>query len=644
MTVRSSIRGAIRSSIRSSIGKLSNLFKGIYAFYPLATNGDNTIVLTTEINTRLSPKNYDNDSGNLVTVGEYETAFTGSAALYEPSATNKLGMTRDITSAIWFGGEVGVNGMDDAILIDYSLTVNPVRLYQVDTVYTGDVCLQVYVKAYAGHSGMYNLSVQESANVNNSLKFIDDSEWVLCKVTGAFSSASSISSYLARDDRGNTLEKFYIKWPNLVYGNTVASSPIINDTVADATRDSDKPTVPSSDAWVLPDCQLASRWINSKYFTFTASGEGNPPTDGTLRNKCTTDDVGAILIAENGAMVEVTTSNYGNDWIVAILKGTEQEVREGFEYPAKFSVHWEHSVYGDNNDLAGVKALRESVGDFGNKSATRYNLSSAASGVTVAGKSITSNGTYTNGEVLVNATIAGANEKSGGKSVATFNAVINSGSITILGQPVVSGFNRITLDTADRDVGDIVGAIRSATTGAVDIVVTDVEVGSYYWYDFPTANLTTSFKFTPLALIGEGDSIVNVVDTANNQGYFVSIPDSDYDSFEVTVYEGVNTMSVTVPIAGGININQEYACSVSITDSDVYLSIDESTVSDTNTVTFVAGHWDAKIPLAGSSEAVYACKITDLKCADYVTAETANNLTYNGNNLIFNGNNVVYEG
>ena len=663
MTVRSSIRGAIRSSIRASIGKIGNLFNGIYAFYPLATNGDNTIVPTTEINTRLSPKNYDNDSGNLVTVGEYETAFTGSAALYEPSATNnvpnpELRSSDNVSPNFWVHFNQGIVSVSDegAYSVTMIETNNQRDFFSYPSAPTTSgvfYTFSVYIDVIEGVNTLFRYcSINTPLGSPTSLIYkvngvAQSSSYVLpvgvnfIEIVMEASVTASVEPRFGLGGTGNTTgkSKFYLlQFEEGQY----ATSRILSDINAPTTRDSDKPTVPSSDAWVDGGVTLGTNTIGTKLNgvdTATNSldfrgDSGGATNAGKYYGKVVEEWDGAILTAKNGASMTVVLRSGLSTFIYSKLTNsktglltTDAEIQAGFENTGDssnfFTIAFQHSDY----DLAGIKQLRNDVGDYGENANIVTTNTSLSPTADVNGNIITLDGAYGAYEVLVQIDWPSQGDVGGTKLVSVVNVTGTTPptGLYYLSTQLVQGMQTIVTDLPPSlptpfSAGLI--ADHGGDSGTLDCVVEIVSSEFYRWLDFPTTNFTTSFKFTPLALTGAGDSIVNVVDTANSQGYFVSIPDSNYDSFEVTVYEGANTMLVTVPIAGGININQEYSCIVSITDSDVYLSIDESTVSDTNTVTFAAGNWDAKIPLAGSSEAAYTCKIADLKCEDYVQPPT----------------------
>ena len=271
----------------SSGGLNPPIFNGTYAFYPFATNGNNTVTAGVKINERLGDKIFSNDSGNLVTVGEYETAYTGSGELDEPSATNGVTFTDDVNGNGWVkqGAGTAINGTDGEIELDFSLPDTSFRLYQVEPPHTGDACAQVYVKAFDGESGDYVISMQESSNViTGDAVTIDDSKWYLAYASGQFNGASAASIYFGRGDRGQTLSRVKIKYPQYVEGTLYPSSPIYNPTNAPATRDSDKAAVPTSDVWVDGGCfsgtltsgsfnNGVSRTSNSE-FTIAFDGDG----------------------------------------------------------------------------------------------------------------------------------------------------------------------------------------------------------------------------------------------------------------------------------------------------------------------------------------------------------------------------------
>ena len=344
------------------------IFNGTYAFYPFATNGNNTVTAGVKINERLGDKNFVNDSGNLVTVGEYETAYTGSGELDEPSATNGVTFTDDVNGNGWVkqGAGTAINGTDGEIELDFSLPDTSFRLYQVEPPYTGEACAQVYVKAFDGESGDYVISMQETSNViTGDAVTIDDSKWYLAYVSGQFNSASAASIYFGRGDRGQTLSRVKIKYPQYVEGTLYPSSPIYNPTNAPATRDSDKAAVPTSDVWVDGGCfsgtltsgsfnNGVSRTSNSE---FTIAFDG----DGKYAGKITAAVIGSVLL--NNPQFTVTL-NVSNSRVRASHNNlTEQELIDLFGNDGTSTNLYSIAFQYSSLTLAETTQLRADVGD-----------------------------------------------------------------------------------------------------------------------------------------------------------------------------------------------------------------------------------------------------------------------------------------
>ena len=625
-----------------------NLFNGTYAFYPFATNGNNTIVQTTKINTRLGDKNAANDAGQLLTVPEYTTFFTGSGELDEPSATNLAWASnvQPIDLSRCFPQNGGSEALVDAgnSVIDagflpthnglvYQLTSDPSQsssqlLFtgtQTDDI--GEVAsLDCWARVVQQGEQEAQLRFSNYSEVGANT-VITGSEWKRYTMTFATPIGQG-GRLLSVSCIGTGVIPTIVQIIGTQSLNGYPSSLIEANNVSNSTRDSDKPTAPSSNAWVdtafLGDFTGANYILGvnttANFITFTQSA-GNA---GKYFTKVTQNWTGAIAVAENGAVIILTYLN--NSICSYSTSNTAQEIQAGFEYPNEFQIAFQYSVYGDNQDLAGIKQLSADVGDYPptKMPTTVDNYVSSSPIVTVDGNKFTLNGSNSGG-TLASCDVTGrAIVDSAFIHVNATASGTNLNEILLLGSPdgaVSAGTNDYYLPPGGSIPTPILGVPLltrlSSTTLSFDSEITINSIEVLQWLDWPTKNFTTSFKFTPKALTGAIDSIIIVEDTANNQGYFVSIPDVNYDSFQLTVFEGANVVNIAIPILGGINLEQEYSIEISITDSTVYFVINGDSTSVPNTVTFLAGNWNARIPLAGSVEATYTCKIADLECKDY---------------------------
>ena len=363
-------------------GSGGNLFDGTYAFYPFSTNGDNTVTAGAKINERLSDKNFINDAGNLVTVGEYETAYTGSGELDEPSATNLMrnselrssdGVTPNFYTANTGGGNTIVQdeGLYSSITFE---TDNQRAFLNLRNVPVSSGELYTY--------SMYIEVIEPSGDIlfrYLNINYPTLATSVTYKVDGVVSSTSTIltvgihfvevlfvpaasESVEMRFGLGGTgpttgKAKFYT--PQFELGGS-ATSIILNDIDAPATRDSDKAAVPTSDVYVDDEAFVADYnegefvsgvWLSAKYLTFIANGK--------YPNKVSQKWVGAILEAGNNTIIKVVSGISLNTFAYEIIKGTNAEIQAGFEYPNKFSIDFQYSSL----TLAEVEQLRADVGD-----------------------------------------------------------------------------------------------------------------------------------------------------------------------------------------------------------------------------------------------------------------------------------------
>ena len=368
------------------------IFNGTYAFYPFATNGNNTVTAGVKINERLGDKIFNNDPGNLVTVGEYETAYTGSGELDEPSATTQIvtdmSAWDDLTNStvtyndttkenrwLFTGGDVSHRAFTNSTAIlsgeDYTLSLDVKKGESQFLQITGS----------SGFDGgivvNYDLvnGIANDQGTGPTLK--DFGLFDLGDYFRVYFTAESIDSGLSRRlilSKANSLNtarlqpssdsgQFTVKYPNFVQAS-YASSPI-DAPLAPATRDSDKAAVPTSDVWVDDGCfsgtltsgsfnNGVSRTSNSE---FTIAFDG----DGKYAGKITAAVIGSVLL--NNPQFTVTL-NVSNSRVRASHNNlTEQELIDLFGNDGtstnKYPIAWHYSTL----TLAEVTQLRADVND-----------------------------------------------------------------------------------------------------------------------------------------------------------------------------------------------------------------------------------------------------------------------------------------
>ena len=294
------------------------IFNGIYAFYPFATNGNNTVTAGAKINERLGDKIFNNDSGNLVTVGEYETAYTGSGELDEPSATTQIvtdmsawddlfgsDVVYDDTTKqnVWtFTGPSPSRAFTNSALtqgLDYTLSLDVKKGESQFLQITGSSGFDLFVVNYDLLNGIYNVQVNEATLKDSGLVDLGDyfrvyltAESINSSPTGrlVLCKATSLTSERLPDSPIDG--QFTVKYPNFVQAS-YASSPI-DAPLAPATRDSDKAAVPTSDVYIDNNHELTesggiASLAGTKY-------------DGLLNNKI----VGAYFVDANQIKAEIT--------------------------------------------------------------------------------------------------------------------------------------------------------------------------------------------------------------------------------------------------------------------------------------------------------------------------------------------------
>jgi len=377
-------------------GSSGSLFDGTYAFYPFATNGNNTVTAGVKINERLGDKIFNNDSGNYVTVGEYETAYTGSGELDEPSATTQIVTDMsawDLTQSVitydnvskentwtFIGGPVNHRAFYNSAItqgLDYTLSLEVKKGESQFLQITGSAGFDTNIVVnYDLLSGIANDQVSGATLKDFGLIDLGDYFRVYCTIE-AFSTSSggrlitckcdslTDSRLPASSDSG----AFTVKYPNFVQAS-YASSPI-DAPLAPATRDSDKAAVPTSDVWVDDGCFSGANSTAGGYqqgiLRLTDSSfriNFNDPastSNGKYFNRLPTGAIGAVLLANPAYTLtivnnpSIATFTHPNNTLQELIDLFGNDGTNTNKYP----IAWQYSTL----TLAEVTQLRADVGD-----------------------------------------------------------------------------------------------------------------------------------------------------------------------------------------------------------------------------------------------------------------------------------------
>lgn len=608
-----------------------DLFNGTYACYPFYTNGNNTITDGAKINTRLSDKNADNDAGNFETVPEYTTFFTGSGELDEPSATN----IADPDLLNWTPrSSVSISSDTDDFKCIEVINTSQNQPMASDPASVGSLSGEQNFSVFARKGERFDGSVDDTFVLgifqstpstfdstaifdleNDQVVFIppaltgagierlDDDLWRVWVSLDVTAITGNITLKVKCTDSvdNNDYEVGTIrcaKFPNSTQGKTPSS---YIDTL-NGVRDSDKPTVPNSNAWVDPNHGLTG-------------GGGIIPLAGTKYDGLLgADSVGAYFVDGNTIKSEILAAVNNEILVTDSVDNT--------------LLSFQYSVYGDNNDLAGIKQLQA---DAGNTPPTQkiigHTYQSAAPQVVISDNLATITALPTTALIDAINVVSTEDIKAGAYlqlelDVKNFSAT-GDGALNALGTVInTDGKHTVNVYLSSDVTAGVPRTIifGQGTSGTISADVTITKFTSYVWLDWPTKNFTTSFKFTPLAFTGEGDALLYVIaDSPTSQGYYMIVEDDTFSAIRFFVFNDGQGIPINpiVNVAGGMQIGTEYEIKLSVTDSTIYASIDDNVVSVPNTITFDADAWNAKIQIAGSSEAVYTCKIADLCVKDY---------------------------
>jgi len=370
--------------------------------------------------TRLSPKNFETTSG-FKTVGDNEGAYTGERVLLEDEATNLTPIPQDFSLSGWIksgGTSVGSQVIaPDGTLTAYVVDFLSESDYLRDTALTEPVegrtfTTAFYLKANGNVGDTITIRIQRNSGgvtVPGQTQVVLTDKWV--RYSATFTGVADnvglrFQVYRASGDTATTCQL----WQCDVTESSSPSSPIFQ---GNTTRNADTATVPTSNAFVDAECFLgnfnsgtAVKGVNlvTSTMTFFAT---DVPERGKYYQEVGANWVGAILTAVNGAQVQVASINNDVTFVYSVLRGTDQEIQEGFEYPNRFTKDSSRSAY----DLAGAKALRQSVGDYGKNIGNTVSFSSLAAGSSVGGNTLTINGSYASSDPLIGVNIDGVDIK-----------------------------------------------------------------------------------------------------------------------------------------------------------------------------------------------------------------------------------------
>ncbi len=473
------------------------VFQGTYACYPLKNNGKDSITDAEAIVTRLSPKNYETTSG-FKTVGDNEGAYTGEGVLLEGEATNRAPTPTDLS------GYAVNNGATITPATD-----NPFPPYSASTVtmapnswvnvgvggngIIGDVTTSYYIRSTTV-DGTWGISIFDTAHRRRLIDVTTD--WARVDVTELGMGAVT-NLYLGDNRSGNvgTLNSVEIACFNAV-NSTNPSSLIFGTSGSPTTRNADTYTNPTDDVFFDAGCFLgdftSGLFVNgvntsASLMTFV---NNTPPQNNKYRGFVSALWIGSVFTSSNGAQVQVSSIINTETITFNVLRGTNQEIQEGFEYPNTFNSDFSRSGYA--TDKAAMRQLRADVEDVPPTSLGNANsFSTSTSGVAVSGNTITIDGSYTATDTLANIDISGSNDLLATDiAYADVTVTINSGSLVIFGEVITaSGDYKISSPIgANVPLPVSVPYVASNVTGSVDAVIEFKEIDQSRWLAWPEDN------------------------------------------------------------------------------------------------------------------------------------------------------------
>jgi len=389
----------------------------------------------------------------------------------------------------------------------------------------------------------------------------------------------------------------------------------------------DQDSAPTSDVFVDYSCFTSNRnsgsytngvfIVNDTRAILMLYADNVPSIDGKYEGFQDVLQVNYLLSADNGAMLRINSIGSNNVWDCSILKGSMQEVQEGFEYPNNFAAYFQTSAY----DLAGAIALADSIDRTPTvQTGAKLTPSASAPGVSVSGANVSIDGTYSLNDILVRGLIENKDLIQGDYLTIEFNADIIQGSLNaqvgVTQQPIAQGLNRfVTKIGGDVPAGVELPFILAGVTGDVEATLQALSVTVSRWMTYPVNNFDISCEVTYKSLTNIGPAFY-LEQTASN--YFVyGIADVNGD---LNLVVSDNTNSDIITFAGVVSVDQTNVIeSFAITDTLISATVDGVTQTTPRTAAVLTGNWDNLLLFGGGSDSVITSKlvIKDSNLSDF---------------------------
>ncbi len=620
------------------------LFDGAYWCAPLKNNGADTVTDGSLTVTRLSPKNFETTSG-FKTVGDNEGAYTGEGVLLEGEGTNlirssniqpidlsgcftQLGGTDELvdvgSSAIDAGFTPKHNGLVYQLTTDPSQSSSQILFSGTPTSDNGDVVsLQCWARVVKqGDQDIYLRFSNYSLVTARTL--ISGADWKYYDLSFAIPVGQG-NRRLSVAALGTGSTESIVQIIGMQREEGYPSSLIESDNVSPVTRNADTATAPTSNAFVDAMVNTGERtefgWVDGVALTTISFFDSDPDKTGKYNQLVTLEWDGVLYESyDKSVLIELgyTGSNATVAWTMkrnltglADVDAVRSKLGGAatLENPAKMD--FSRSAY----DLAGAKALRQSVDDYGKNIGNTVSFSSLAAGASVGGNTLTINGSYTSSDPLIGANIDGVDIRATDTLYYKVSATVNAGSVALLGTTINATGDYIIAQTSGMDIPvPIVDApvIVADATGAVDMVLNVEEVSILRWYDFPLNNFTHELTIKPTGQF-TGLPVFYLEDTSSSFGIYAF--GSDVDELTFIAFNNPDIDSIVVPTP--FNIGTEYAAKVSLTDTQFIVDIDGTEYTAPRTVSPFVGNWANVEYLSGAPTASNNGEYSDHCVKDY---------------------------
>lgn len=548
-----------------------NVFTGIYADYPLISNGQNTVTSGLAINQNPDGKNPELTTG-IGTVAPYSLAAFPNNLV----AGSGVGGTLNEKSSINYAREPDtLSGAADIVVNsviapDGTLTASHVSNILASTgdkasirtdsypIANNDVVGALWIRGAAGGVIRVVHKRTDGGAFAGMTRIVTlTGEWERAQDLTFLGAADNTASAMFVTNGGDagTVDELDVWVADICLG-TKSSSTIIPDGVP-TTRAADNIQVPTSDAWVDRDHGITGTGVISLTGTkYDNALDVN--CIGTLFGNGLTRTAEITAYAANS--ITVTGTIAANDYLCA-----------------------EYSAY----TLAAFKAVRESVGDYGISLGNTIGFSSAAAGVTISGNTATIDGTYTATDPLVNVDVSGNNDLIATDTIFyNVDVTINSGSIVLFGTVISVSGNYTIANSVGGSVPLPISipVIVSNVTGAVDAVVVFNGADQFRWLDWPEDN----FKIRNTVTLKESSSNAPILFLVNNSSIYGVFGFANGTDLVFQIFNGT-TDTITF---NGISLDAEYEYEIDVTPTNFSVTLNGSNQTIARTAATFNNGWD----------------------------------------------------